>query len=232
MAIGTTLNEIIEMTRNESKLSSNSSRGSDMREHIIQLIKRHYQVLADSYDWQHLELKRNEAFKACNANQRYYDFPTNLNTDKIDCAKFKFGGTWGEMDYGISLDDYNSQDSEAGQTSNIVLKWDYYGLGQFEVWPMPSGSDGIVSFVGQKKITPLTTDDARADLDDLLIALMASSEILAGNGQRDAAKIKADAAVTRLQQMRAGKADKTRIQVGIGEVSNTVRRPRSIDFVR
>lgn len=231
MALRTTLNEIVEMVRDEARLSSNTSRGSDHRANIVRLIKRHYQVLADSYDWQHLELKRAEAVKQVAGNQRYYDFPLNLNTDKIEKAYYLNGSTWEELGYGISLEDYNGKDSDNGETSNIILKWDYYGDGQFEVWPMPASSVGTICFIGQKKITPLTDDDARADIDDILLSLVVSAEILAGNEQQAAAQVKADAARTRLTQMRAGKASKTRVRIGLGCVDNA-RKPRSIDYVR
>lgn len=231
MAIGTTLNDLVEMVRNESRLSSNTSRGTDMRENIVQLIRRHYQMLADSFDWQHLELKRDMAYKDIVANQRYYDFPTNLNTDKIASAWFKYGEIWTELDYGISFEDYNSQDSEQGQTSNLVYKWDWYGASQFEAFPIPATTDAKISFVGQKKINALINDDSLCDLDDILISLHVAAEILAGNGQQAAAQIKAEAANRRLSQMRAGKSDQSRVQIGLGNPSSTWR-PRDIQFVR
>lgn len=233
MAIGTTLGDVIEMVRKEARLSSNTSRGTDHRENIEQLIKRHQQVLADSYDWQHLELKREMAFKQMVAGQRVYDFPTNLNTDKISEVWYKYGSVWHQLDYGISYNELNSQDSDDGETSDPVVAWDYYGALQFEVFPVPAGNTGIISFLGQKKLTPLIDDDSRLDLDDILISLYVAAEILAGNDQKGAAEIKAQAASSRLDQMRAGKGSQRRVTVGNGAVSiNYVRRPREIKFVR
>jgi len=220
------------MVRDEARLSSNTSRGTDHRANIVRLIQRHYQTLADSYDWQHLELKRLEAFKQLAASQRYYDFPVNLNTEKIASAWYQHGNIWTQLDYGISLENYNAQDSDAGQTSNIVNNWDYFGQTQFEVWPMPASADGKVLFSGLKKVEQLSNDDSQADIDDILISLYVSAEILAGNGQQAAAQAKIEAASARLSQMRSAKASKIRVKIGGGIVNNCTHRPRSIDFVR
>jgi hypothetical protein len=232
MALRTTLNDIVEMVRDEARLSSNTSRGTDHLPHIKRLIKRHYQTLAESYDWQHLELKREMSTKVMVANQRYYDFPENLNTDKIEEAWYKYGSVWVKLDYGINYNDLNAQDSDEGDTSDPVLKWDFYGDQQFEVYPVPA-SGGIISFIGQKKIEALDTNDSRADLDDIMISLFVAAEILAGNSQQAAAQIKAEAANTRLLQVKSGKGSKMRIKVGGGEISDSSPcRPRNIEYVR
>lgn len=232
MALRTTLNDIVEMVREEAGLSSNTSRGTDNRANIVRLIKRHYTTLAESYTWPHLEIKREVATKVMADGQRYYDFPANINTDKIESAWFKWGSLWHELDYGIGLDDYNAQDSETGDKSDPAVKWDFYGDSQFEVHPVPASASGIISFVGQKKVETLNSNDSRADIDDILISLYVAAEILAMNKQQTVAEIKAQAAGARLAQLRAGKNDKTRIQVGIGRIDRDTRRPREIKYVR
>lgn len=232
MALRTTLNDIVDMVRDEARLSSNTSRGSDHRANIVRLIRRHYLTLADGYDWQHLSLRFGDSKKEMVAGQRFYDFPANLNTDRIVEVHHKHGAVWNPLDYGIGLNEYSARDSELDERTDPVSKWDYYGHAQFEVWPIPASASGAVCFTGQKKVEPLSADDSRADLDDELIALFASAEILAGNKQMEAAQAKSDAARARLQQLKAGKSDKSRVCIGRGPAQAPSHRPRSIDYVR
>ena len=71
-------------------------------------------------------------------------------------------------------------------------------------------------------------------MDDLLVSLMASAEILGGMGQDQVplAKQKSDAANRRLAQVRRGQGFRGRSTIGRGMISNEVRGyPRRIDSV-
>lgn len=230
----------MEAVRKEAKLSTNSSRGTDSLENIKQLVKRHYYTLAEEFDWQHLNVLRNDttgARKVMQDGQRFYDFPTNLNVQKIESAWVKHSGVWLPLTYGITRHDYSIYDPAQTQETDPVQKWRFHGGDQFEVWPQPatngtSDSDGEVAFEGQKTVTQLVQDSDRLDLDDMLVALFAAAEILAGNGQKDAAAIKAAAAQKRLQTVRGNMASKTRVVMGIGVIGGGVHRPRHPVYIR
>lgn len=232
MALRSTFGSIVEMARNEARLSTNTSRGVDHLDHIKQLVKRHYTMLAEDYDWQHLEINRDydESRKALAAGQRYYDFPTAINQQKIGNMWLKWGVVWRKVDYGISFGDYSSLDPDSDARADPVLKWDWYGDTQFEVWPVPSSNgdaaapySGWVGFEGQRAVEQYVDDTNRADLDDYLIALHVAAELLTENSQKGAAEAKIAAASRRMSQLKAAMSDKSRFTMGRGMLSQNGR---------
>ena len=238
MTLRVTFNEVIEAVRNECRLSSNTSRGIDHLEHIKQLIRRHYYTEAEDFDWQHLELKKETAIsrKVLQAGSNTYDFPTAVNPLKITKAWVKHGGTWRPLEYGIKHSHYSALDPDANQRSDPVTNWAFYAGTCFEVWPKPASNgtaddDGEVAFEGQKLVERLITTASRLDMDDHLIVLLVSSEILAASEQKTAAEVKAGAAVTRRARLRASLASKTRYIMGRGKVDEP-QRPRHPEYIR
>lgn len=238
MALRTTFGEVIEMVRKEARLSTNTSRSIDHLDHIKQLVTRNYKQLAEDYDWRHLELKRDTGVsrKLLQAGSRYYNYPTAVNPQKISRAWVKWGSSWLPLEYGITYDDRSAQDPDNNQRGDPITRWMAYGEEQFEVWPLPATNgvaDGVneVAFEGQKKVTELTEDASRLDMDDHLIALLCAAEILAGNEQEAAAKVKAGAAGSRLETLRGNTGSKTRYVMCLGRVGETTM-PRHPRFIR
>lgn len=238
MALRTTFGEVIEMVRSEARLSTNTSRSIDHLDHIKQLIKRNYKQLAEDYDWRHLELKRDTGVsrKLLQAGSRYYDYPTAVNPQKITRALVKWGGTWQPLEYGITYNDRSAYDPDNNQRVDPIMRWMAYGETQFEVWPLPATNgvaDGVneVAFEGQKKVTELTADASRLDMDDILVSLMCAAEILAANELEKAAAVKADAASARLSTLRGNTGSKARYVMGLGRVGETVL-PRAPRYIR
>lgn len=223
MALRKTLEEVVEAVRHEARLSSNSSRGTDHREHIVQLIKRHYQTLAEEHDWIHLELKRNDsaARKVLQAGSRIYSFPSSVNVQKIDGCWVKHSGVWKPVAYGIGREQYSVYDPADDERTDPVERWAFHDDDEFEVWPIPATNgtaddDGEIAFEGQRAIEQLTSDSARLDMDDILVSLHVAAEILAENGQKVAATVKQEAAKDRLHVLRRNLSDKRRTTVGAG----------------
>lgn len=228
MALRTTLDELVTMVRDESRISSKSSRGVDHDEHIKQLIRRNYIQLAEKYDWEHLRVshEHNVARVAMVNGTRFYSFPTALEETKITKAWARWGSVWCEMDYGVGYDEYSAYnpDPTAPQKGDPVLRWDFQAGDplQFEVWPVPASTGTTetyaVCFDGQKKIERLTDGKKKADLDDLLIVLFTAAEILAENKQKESSEVKAAAARDRLDIVKGHMRDQRRITMGMGEV--------------
>jgi len=229
MALGTQLQVIVEMVRDEARLSSATSRGIDHLAYIKRLVRRTHTMLCDSFEWEHLRLKRADAPISLAANQQFYTWPATLNTDRPFVAYLNTGELWTRLEPGIDPERYNEVDSyNAGRGD--PLRWDWYGADGFEVWPVPDAAVGAIYFEGTKKSGALTADTDTADIDDILLSLQVASEILAGNKQDEAAKIKMSAANTRLSQIRASKATASRFV--IGGSTDTARRPRHPTSVR
>lgn len=240
MTLRTTFGEVIEMVRNEAKLSSNTSRGIDHLDHIRQVIRRNYLTLAEDYDWQHLELKKESAVSRAllQAGLRTYAFPAAVNPLKITRAWVKWGNVWEKVSYGVSYEEFSALDPDANQRTDPVTNWQFYSDIEFEVWPLPATNgvvNGIneVAFEGQKKVEQLLADSNRLDLDDHMIVLLTAAEILASDGQKVASQLKGDAAMARMLRVRGNLGSKTRYTIGLGVIGggNTTR-PRHPDYVR
>jgi hypothetical protein len=216
MALRTTLEELVEMVRDEARLSTNTSRGTDHRSHIVRLIKRHYEILLADHEWEHLMIRREDAGKIMQAGQRYYDFPAELDTGRIHKVWYKWGNDWRPLIYGITPADYNDQDSDLDERRDPAEKWDFYGAKQFEVWPVPITNGNEVRFEGVRKAEQLLHENSRADLDDNMLALFVAAEILAENGQEESARLKIDAARRIFGQQKRRLSGDTRIRIGMG----------------
>lgn len=238
MALRATLRSIITAVRSEASLSTSTSRGVDHREHIVQLIKRNYETLAEDFDWEHLKLLKDASIarKSMAAGQRVYDFPTAVNLQKITGAWVKWGGVWAKLDYGVGFENYSAYDSDDTDIrADPVRSWQFYGHNQFEIWPIPAttgASEGYqVAFEGQKAIEALTTDDSRLDMDDHLITLMVAAEILNETDPKRAA-VKQNAANARLLRTRGNMSGRTRVAFGLGVIGEEPMRPRAPTYVR
>lgn len=232
MALRQTFGAIVEMARNEARLSTNTSRGTDHLDHVKQLVKRHYTLLAEDYDWEHLNINRDfdDSRVRLQAGSRFYDFPTGINNLKIGKLWLKWGLVWREIDYGIQFKDYSMLDPDSDARADPALKWDRREDTQFEVWPLPSsnGDTGApysnwVGFEGQRAVTQFVLDTDRADMDDYMVALFVAAELLAENGQKAASDAKVAAAVRRRDTLKASMSDKSRWTIGRGMVYGTGR---------
>lgn len=239
MALRKTLNEVVEITRHEAGLSSNTSRGIDKLDQIKQMIRRTYTMLCEDYDWPHLEISKDSAIsrKLLQAGSSTYTLPDAINPQKVTGAWVKWGSVWEELEYGIDYNSFNASDPDANQRQDPITHWEFVNSNEFEVWPLPATNgvaDGIneVAFEGQKLPEQLTADDSRMDMDDILVSLMVATELLAGNEQDKAAQLKGQAASSRLERLRANMGSQKRIRIGLGAVSGSPsyypRHPRYI----
>jgi len=240
MALRKTLNEVVEITRHEAGLSSNTSRGIDRLDQIKQMIRRTYTMLCEEYDWTHLDTSKESSFsrKQLQAGQSTYNLPTSMNPQRITGAWVKWGSVWTPLNYGISYDNFTASNPDADQRSDPITNWAFVEGDQFEVWPVPA-TDGVadgnneVAFDGQRLPEQLTGDDSRMDMDDILVSLMVATEILAGNEQDKAAQLKAQAAASRLERLRANMGSQKRIRMGLGAVNASPSYyPRHPRFIR
>lgn len=188
MAYGTTLRDLLLRLRAECghALEENLGRATERQYQMI--LERVQDWLYHDFDWPQLMIRRDIEIAA---GQRYYDFPADINFDRITRVDVKFGGVWERVEQGITLQDYTDFDPEQDVRSDPVLKWDYHRsdsddfITQMEVWPVP-GSDFVdetgefkLKVEGVRVLKRLTLATDRAMLDDMLIVLFAAAEILA-----------------------------------------------------
>lgn len=127
MALGTTLANLVIMVRDEARLSSSTSQGIDHLAYIKRLLRRTHTLLCDSYEWEHLRLKRDNASVPLVANQQFYNFPQTLNTDRPFVAYLNLKGVWTRLEPGIDPERYNEIDSYNGGRGDPLL-WDWSNI--------------------------------------------------------------------------------------------------------
>jgi hypothetical protein len=162
---------------------------------LAALLSQEQQWAADQWDWPTLDEWWDIALAP---NQRYYAIPTNAdygqqglpwNKRRTLWVNRKYSSTWEELEYGISEQEFNFIDSDIGQTNDPVLRWDYNGTAQIELWPIPA-SAYTVRFRGQRTLVNLATGqpydptqqlgnlfnpDALLDLDDTMLVGMVAA---------------------------------------------------------
>lgn len=210
---GKTLDNLIEAVRAECRLSTDNSRGLENREYLTQVIRRNYEVLWGEYDWPHLAVHREDCYITLQSGQRYYDLPANVDVETIKNAYTNFGNVWIPLTYGIDLSTYNLINSEADFRADPVSRWMIRDENQIEVWPIPASNGNKVGISAKRAFVPLTAGSDRVELDDILIILFTSAEILAANKAEDAKK-KEQMASARLLKLRARINSHSRVIVG------------------
>jgi hypothetical protein len=215
MARGKQLQELLAQLRAETGRTQDVAVGVDEEDNLKEILRRTQEVLYDDYQWPHLRVERSVAL----ANgQRYYDLPSDLDFDRIECVKYKYNNVYTDLERGIGFDDLSIFDSNADERSSPTLKWDIRHTGtteQLEFWPIPNKADSA-HFFGTKKLGDLIQSSDRAELDDRLIVLFASAEILSRQKSGDA-RAKLEQANNRLLILRRNsQAGSKMVQVGLG----------------
>jgi len=218
MARNTQLLSLIAKLRAETGRSQEISVGVDEFDNLKVTLDRIQETLYDDYEWPHLRVQRTVQLFA---GQRYYDFPSDINFDRIEDIKLKYSNVYVPIKRGITLEDYSMYDSNAStpERSNPAVKWDVRNTGsseQIEIWPIPVDNSQYLYFTGTKSLGRLTQDADTADLDDILIVMTAAAEMLERQKSPDA-KSKRDAANLRLISLRKNSVKRREtIQMGLG----------------
>lgn len=218
MARKTQLTSLVAQLRAETNRSQNVNIGVGELDNLKELLRRNQELLYEEHDWPHMEVERSISLAA---GQRYYDFPSDLDYERIEEIAFKYAGAYVDLTRGISLKDYSKFDSNAAtpERSSPAVKWDIRHTGtteQFEIWPIPNEA-GTVYLRGIKTLNPLVDETDRAELDDRLIVLFSAAELLARSNSGDA-KAKAEQANKRMDKLKMTSMTQARtVRMGLGD---------------
>jgi hypothetical protein len=218
MARNRTLGELIYDLRAETGRSLEPAHGLVDRDRLIAVLRRAAKEVYDVGGWPHLTA---DETKNMAAGQRYYDFPTNIEPERVIGAWRKWGNQWDHdpLPFGIAPGLYAEFDSDTGETADPILAWDFYNSGgttvQYEVWPMPASDNSCqLKIVGTKKLTALSNETDRLELDDTAVVLWAVA-LLSPEKDRETAFRRAQAAIARAK----GRMDKSEPFVRGGRLS-------------
>lgn len=184
MARGETLEQLVTKLRIATRHDPNPALSKNVQPLFEQTIRDTQERLYDQFDWPFLKVQRD---KVLAAGQRYYDFPADMDLERIDQVDVRHGGVWYAVERGISLDHYSSIDSDADVRDDPVQRWDVRDTGtkeQVEVWPVPLTDDAPLRFSGIRKLKPLLAASDRADIDSQLIVLYAKAELSTGDDKQ------------------------------------------------
>ena len=208
MARGTTLGELVEKLRIAARYDPNPALSQNMLPLLKQTLKDTQERLYDEFDWPFLKVQRD---KTLAAGQRYYDFPTDMNLERVIAVDVRNGDIWLPVERGITLTHYSHSDSDNDVRSDPVQRWDVKDTGsgeQVEVWPIPATDDIALRFTGIRNLNTLVDNNDTADLDDQLIVLFAAGEIM-GGAKNPEAQMKLSQGKRRLETLQ-GRVTKTR----------------------
>lgn len=186
MPANQTLDQLTTALRAEIGDSTNQSMGSQSLPGLHQTLRRVQETYYADFNWPQLRVIREEPILA---GERYYTFNSDIDFERIFGAWSRYNEAtnpqWRQISYGITPEDYNSINSDAGLREDRILKWSHYEGNQFEVWPIPA-NDGAIRFRAMKTLSPLIAGTDTCDLDGTLIVLTAAAELLARAKVQDA----------------------------------------------
>ena len=189
--LGSTLASVMNLVKNEIRASLSAGTADDAA--IKQAVETKQEWLASMFDWAELD----DEWDAT-ATGRYTAVPTtdvaaasrSINFDRAVQLSHKWNSIWNSIQNGITLEQYNAFDSDAGDRQDPVLAWRFKPGDRtyFEVWPIPTASAAL-RFTGQRKLLTLRTasvlDTAKTlDLDDMLVAFAVAADFLSGKPEQ------------------------------------------------
>lgn len=202
MARGRQLIQLVSMLREEVNRATSTAVGVDDLPLLKQKLTRTQEFFYDEWDWPFL--RQVFPLKALSVGEQYYDFPTNLNIERVEDVDLWYGNLPRRLTRGIEVAHYAIYNSNLGVTSEPALRWDVRWTGvkeQFEIWPIPASNSQSVQFTGIRSLRPMVADGDVADLDDQMIVLTCAAEILAKQGS-ESASVVAGLAKARFQRMK------------------------------
>jgi len=204
---GATLAQMVNDLRIEARFDPDPALSVNIVPLLKRTLVRTQEFLYDEFDWPFLRVTRDINIEA---GSRYYDFPDDLNLERVQRMDVLYGDQWRPVERRIDLDHYNAHDSDTDQRLDPVQLWDVIDTGdapQIEIWPVPATA-GRIRLTGIRSLSSLVEDADRADLDDMMIVLYAAGELLA-TAKDDLAEVKFSQAKARRDTMQ-GRTTKTR----------------------
>lgn len=230
MPVGVTLGQLVDEVKLEMGSSDSPNISAAFRPHIVHQLnnaQRHYHR---QYAWPHLkDFTTIETFfdKLTVAGQNLYDFPSELDASSIVRVWFDYGGpSWLELEKGISVEDYNSFDSDDVEvTADPALKWRPVNGEQFEIWPRPGTAGYTVRFEGRRELSSLVNDADACVLDSDMIVCRAAGILMRRKDKTIASDLLTRAEET-YRTLRYNQDSKVKTNMAGGASDKPARMPR------
>jgi hypothetical protein len=180
---------MLNMLRDELRRSTDPAVSSSDADGLKRVINRNYEFLYTDFDWPILHRVYPSA--QLMAGQSLYDFPDDLDVERIEKIAVWYSGTACELTRGIGFDQYAIFDTEDDERSAPAQFWDIRSSAlhdhvQYEIWPLPDDTLQYIQFIGFRKFERLVNDIDICLLDDNLVVAFAAAELLVAQGSADA----------------------------------------------
>lgn len=191
MPTGVTLAEMSTQTRAILGYSLNPAFGVDQEASMREGLRRTQTDLWQMHDW---PLLIDNQQVIVQSGSRYVGIPPTLDYGHINAIYARdepnpitTGGSWKEMKYGISPEDFNEINSDLKQTGFPISRFQptVDQANALEIWPIPNKTCTLL-FVGRIALKPLVSDTDVCTLDSDLIISTYAAQMMARNGNRDA----------------------------------------------
>ncbi len=185
MARGTTLATLRAMLKAELGDANEANTALDFQ--LNYLLANKQKDLANMYDWAFLEHRWD---LSCSAGSRYLDIPSSdvrsqactINFERPVNVQCKYNSNWINVAFGVDNSYYVVHDSDSDERSDPIQNWRFStnssesaNADEIEIWPIPETAQTL-RFTGQRTLYALTSDEHKADLDDLLVVYFVAAE--------------------------------------------------------
>lgn len=191
MANTATLGEILIDLRGEMGQSLNPLQTTQVVPAHRVKVQRVQRMLWHDFAWPHLRTTWDVVMQA---GEKLYDLPAGLALERLERVEVKWGSTWNPVARGIGADEWSAFDPDSDERADPVTNWMEAPDNQFQVWPLPAGTDNqTLRFTGIKALGPFVADGDQSTLDRDLIVLTAAAELAKdpAEGQKFAARAQA-----------------------------------------
>ena len=185
---------------------------------IDSMLRSAQNQLYEQFDWSALKAVQD---RLTGIDQRYYDYPTNCNIERINSISVNWSGQWHPLTEGIDIED------RSFPSSTIPLKFERRD--QYELWPVPQAQYAMrVEYV--KQLGRFIEDGDRCSLPSEIVFLHALSNAKQHYRQPDAGTYanQLDTMMTRLKARNRRNTTYSRTQ---GERSPYDYRPNASQMV-
>lgn len=228
MARGKTLGDCVTSLRTKLRLSLNPAHNVQVRDTHVAMLQQTQEWLWENYSWPHM---RAERYLQPQIGQRFYDplgclkidqttgllvAAGDVQIDRIDYIELRFGGRpWLPVNPGITAELFNQFDSDAGERSWPIARWQIAEGDNVEFWPVPDQNgdtttlDNMIRFVGTRNLASFVEEDDRADLDDQALVYFTAAEL----ASKDEAAKHLAKAQQRMRDIRANASPRRRVKL-------------------
>lgn len=189
-----TLGALKAKLRAELRQSSNPAVAQSADHILVNAIKGAQEWVYSQHNWPH---KRTWVDIKLEAGAHLYDWPANMDYDRVERVLTKYGERWQPVELMTDPEVYNAFDTDLGVRQDPVLQYRIVDDDQLEAWPMPA-SRGILRIVGILRPNELSADDSKCPYDDELITAIAAFRMSAGRPAEKQLEARAMAIFNRL----------------------------------